>query len=158
MPILFVLIGIGAGILSGLFGIGGGIVIVPALIYLAKFPMKMATGTSLAVFLMPVGILGAMTYYRAGNMNIRATLWVALGLFMGAWFGARLAQVLTPVQLKRAFALLLLFMAGRMLWDTRPGEKVAGAATPALAAAGTAVTGSQPPAKTDVSPDEPPPR
>lgn len=158
MPILFVLIGIGAGILSGLFGIGGGIVIVPALIYLAKFPMKMATGTSLAVFLMPVGILGAMTYYRAGNMNIRATLWVALGLFMGAWFGARLAQVLTPVQLKRAFALLLLFMAGRMLWDTRPGAKVAGAATPALAAAGTAVTGSQPPAKTDVSPDETPPR
>lgn len=158
MPILFVLIGIGAGILSGLFGIGGGIVIVPALIYLAKFPMKMATGTSLAVFLMPVGILGAMTYYRAGNMNIRATLWVALGLFMGAWFGARLAQVLTPVQLKRAFALLLLFMAGRMLWDTRPGAKVAGAATPALAAAGTAVTGSEPPAKADVSPDAPPPR
>jgi uncharacterized membrane protein YfcA len=115
MPFLLILIGIGAGILSGLFGIGGGIVIVPALIYLAKFPMKMATGTSLAVFLMPVGILGAMTYYRAGNMNIRATLWVALGLFMGAWFGARLAQVLTPVQLKRAFAVLLLFMAGRML-------------------------------------------
>lgn len=158
MPFLFVLIGIGAGILSGLFGIGGGIVIVPALIYLAKFPMKMATGTSLAVFLMPVGILGAMTYYRAGNMNIRATLWVALGLFMGAWFGARLAQVLTPVQLKRAFALLLLFMAGRMLWDTRPGAQVAGAKAPALAAAGAAVTGSEPPAKGDVTPGEPPGR
>jgi uncharacterized membrane protein YfcA len=158
MPFLLILIGIGAGILSGLFGIGGGIVIVPALIYLAKFPMKMATGTSLAVFLMPVGILGAMTYYRAGNMNIRATLWVALGLFMGAWFGARLAQVLTPVQLKRAFAVLLLFMAGRMLWDTRPGVKVASAKTPALAAAGAAVTGSEAPAKGDVTPDAPPGR
>lgn len=158
MPFLLILIGIGAGILSGLFGIGGGIVIVPALIYLAKFPMKVATGTSLAVFLMPVGILGAMTYYRAGNMNIRATLWVALGLFMGAWFGARLAQLMTPVQLKRAFAVLLLFMAGRMLWDTRPGVKVAGAKTPALAAAGAAVTGSEAPPKADVTPDEPPGR
>jgi uncharacterized membrane protein YfcA len=107
---------------------------------------------------MPVGILGAMTYYRAGNMNIRATLWVALGLFMGAWFGARLAQVLTPVQLKRAFAVLLLFMAGRMLWDTRPGVKVASAKTPALAAAGAAVTGSEAPAKGDVTPDAPPGR
>ena len=158
MPFLLILIGIGAGILSGLFGIGGGIVIVPALIYLAKFPMKVATGTSLAVFLMPVGILGAMTYYRAGNMNIRATLWVALGLFMGAWFGARLAQMMTPVQLKRAFAVLLLFMAGRMLWDTRPGVKVARAKTPVLAAAGAAVTGSEPPVKADVSLDEPPGR
>lgn len=158
MPFLLILIGIGAGILSGLFGIGGGIVIVPALIYLAKFPMKMATGTSLAVFLMPVGILGAMTYYRAGNMNVRATLWVALGLFMGAWFGARLAQMMTPVQLKRAFAVLLLFMAGRMLWDTRPGVKVAGAKTSTLAAAGAAVTGSEAPPKPDVTPDEPPGR
>ena len=141
MVLLYILIGIGAGILSGLFGIGGGIVIVPALAYLAKFPMKVATGTSLGVFLLPVGILGAMTYYRAGNMNVRATLWVALGLFMGAWFGARFAQMLTAVQLKRAFAVLLIFMAGRMLWDTRPGATVAGPAKgPALA----------------VTPDEPP--
>ena len=154
MTILFVLIGIGAGILSGLFGIGGGIVIVPALAYLAKFPMKLATGTSLGVFLMPVGILGAMTYYRAGNMNVRATLWVALGLFMGAWFGARLAQVLTPMQLKRAFAVLLIFMAGRMLWDTRPGATVAVGKGSALAAAGASATGSVPP-EGDVTPDEP---
>ena len=155
MPVVYVLIGIGAGILSGLFGIGGGIVIVPALAYLAKFPMKLATGTSLGVFLLPVGILGAMTYYRAGNMNVRATLWVAFGLFMGAWFGARLAQALTPVQLKRAFAVLLIVMAGRMLWDTRPGAKVAAGKGPALAAAGAAATGSVPPEGT-VTPDEPP--
>ena len=153
MPILYVLIGVGAGILSGLFGIGGGIVIVPALAYLAKFPMKLATGTSLGVFLLPVGILGAMTYYRAGNMNVRATLWVALGLFMGAWFGARLAQMLTAVQLKRAFAVLLIVTAARMLWDTRPGAKVATARGPALAAAGAAATGSTPPEQS-VTPDE----
>ena len=133
MILLYIVIGIGAGVLSGLFGIGGGIVIVPALIYLAKMTPQTATGTSLGVFLMPVGILGAMTYYRAGNMNVRVTLWVALGLFMGAWFGARLAQTLTSVQLKRAFALLLLFVAGRLLWDTRHG-------------AGTAKRGGPPPA------------
>jgi uncharacterized membrane protein YfcA len=125
MILLFIAIGIGAGVLSGLFGIGGGIVIVPALIYLAKMTPQTATGTSLGVFLMPVGILGAMTYYRAGHMNVRVTLWVALGLFMGAYFGARLAQTLTSVQLKRAFALLLLFVAGRLLWDTRPGSGTA---------------------------------
>src|SRR5688572_21790388 len=64
MPFVFVLIGLGAGVLSGLFGIGGGIVIVPALLYFARFPMQQATGTSLGVFLLPVGILGALTYYR----------------------------------------------------------------------------------------------
>ena len=135
MILLFILIGIGAGVLSGLFGIGGGIVIVPALIYLAKMTPQTATGTSLGVFLLPVGILGAMTYYRAGHMNVRVTLWVALGLFMGAYFGARLAQTLTSVQLKRAFALLLLFVAGRLLWDTRHGSGTAkrGGSAPAVA-------------------------
>ena len=134
MILLFILIGIGAGVLSGLFGIGGGIVIVPALIYLAKMTPQTATGTSLGVFLLPVGILGAMTYYRAGHMNVRVTLWVALGLFMGAYFGARLAQTLTSVQLKRAFALLLLFVAGRLLWDTRHGGTAKrGGSAPAVA-------------------------
>ncbi|HYD52408.1 MAG TPA: sulfite exporter TauE/SafE family protein, partial [Gemmatimonadaceae bacterium] len=87
----YLLIGLGAGILSGLFGIGGGIVIVPALILLAKMRPLEATGTSLGVFLLPVGILGAMTYYRAGNMNVRVSLLIALGLFAGAWFGAQIA-------------------------------------------------------------------
>jgi uncharacterized protein len=112
--VLFLLIGLGAGVLSGLFGIGGGIVIVPALMLVAKLSPSAATGTSLGALLLPVGALGAWEYYKNGNLNVRAALFVALGLFLGAWFGARLNQLLTPQQAKRAFALFLLVVAARM--------------------------------------------
>ena len=113
---VFVFLGIGlfAGILSGVFGIGGGVVIVPALIFLARFAPLTATGTSLAALLLPVGALGAWEYYRKGHLNIPAALMVAVGLFLGAWVGARIAQHLTPVQLKRAFAVFLVLVATRM--------------------------------------------
>ncbi len=115
MPYLLIAIGVGAGILSGMFGIGGGIVIVPALLLLARFPAPVATGTSLAVFLLPVGILGALEYYRHGNIDWRSSLWIALGLFFGAYFGARIAHVISAQLLQRLFAVLLLIVAVR-LW------------------------------------------
>jgi uncharacterized protein len=111
---VFIAIGFGAGILSGIFGIGGGIVIVPALILLARLTPVTATGTSLVALLLPVGALGAWEYYKRGHLNVPAALFVALGLFFGAYLGARLAQHLSPVQLKRAFAILLVLVAGRM--------------------------------------------
>jgi uncharacterized membrane protein YfcA len=111
---VFIAIGFGAGILSGLFGIGGGVVIVPALILLARFVPVVATGTSLAALLLPVGALGAWEYYKKGHLNLPAALFIAIGIFFGAWLGARLAQQLTPVQLKRAFAVFLVLVAGRM--------------------------------------------
>jgi len=111
---VFIAIGFGAGILSGLFGIGGGVVIVPALILLARFVPVVATGTSLAALLLPVGALGAWEYYKKGHLNLPASLLIALGIFFGAWIGARLAQQLSPVQLKRAFAVFLVLVAGRM--------------------------------------------
>jgi uncharacterized membrane protein YfcA len=114
VPFFFIAIGVGAGILSGLFGIGGGVVIVPALILIAGLVPVTATGTSLAALLLPVGALGAWEYYKRGHLNIPAALFVALGIFFGAWIGARLAQHLTPVQLKRAFAVFLVLVAGRM--------------------------------------------
>ena len=114
MILVFIAIGFFAGILSGLFGIGGGVVIVPALIFFARLTPISATGTSLAALLLPVGALGAWEYYRKGHLNISAALFVALGLFLGAWIGARLAQHLSPVQLKRAFAVFLVLVAGRM--------------------------------------------
>jgi uncharacterized membrane protein YfcA len=117
MTLLFLLIGLGAGVLSGLFGIGGGVVIVPALILIARMPALTATGTSLGALLLPVGALGALTYYRSGNLNIRAAMLIAIGLFLGAWFGAKLAQTLTPVQLKRLFALFLVAVAARVWWS-----------------------------------------
>ncbi|MEP6905854.1 MAG: sulfite exporter TauE/SafE family protein [Gemmatimonadales bacterium] len=114
MVFLFIAIGFGAGILSGLFGIGGGVVIVPALVLLARFVPVTATGTSLAALLLPVGALGAWEYYKRGDLNIPAALFIAVGIFFGAWIGARFAQQLTPVQLKRAFAVFLVLVAGRM--------------------------------------------
>jgi uncharacterized protein len=114
LPLLFLLVGLLAGVLSGVFGIGGGVVIVPALIFLAGFVPITATGTSLGALLLPVGALGAYEYYRKGHLNIGASLWIAVGLFLGAWLGARLAQHLTPLQLRRAFAVFLVLIAGRM--------------------------------------------
>ena len=109
------LIGLGAGVLSGLFGIGGGVVIVPALLLLMKFAPQTATGTSLGVFLLPVGILGAMSYWRAGHMDVKASLMIAAGLFVGAYFGAQLALSMSPVLLKKLFAGFLAVTAIR-LW------------------------------------------
>lgn len=114
LQLVFILIGVGAGILSGLFGIGGGVVIVPALILIAGLNPLTATGTSLGALLLPVGALGAMEYYRRGHLQIATSLLIALGLFFGAWLGARLATHLTPVQLRRAFAVFLALIAVKM--------------------------------------------
>lgn len=112
--LIFLLIGMLAGVLSGVFGIGGGVVIVPALILIAGFVPIVATGTSLAALLLPVGALGAYEYYRKGHLNMTAALWISLGLFIGVWFGAKLAQNLSPVQLKRSFAIFLVLVAGKV--------------------------------------------
>ncbi len=112
--LIFLIVGFAAGILSGVFGIGGGLVIVPALILISGFAPIVATGTSLGALLLPVGALGAWEYYRRGNLNIAASLWVALGLLLGAWIGARLAHELSPVQLRRAFSIFLVLVAGKM--------------------------------------------
>jgi len=114
MTLIFIVVGLFAGVLAGLFGIGGGVLIVPALILFAKLPPITATGTSLGALLLPVGALGAFEYYRKGNLNIPAALWIALGLFFGAWVGAKLAHQLSPLQLRRAFAVFLVIIAGKV--------------------------------------------
>jgi uncharacterized membrane protein YfcA len=118
MTMLYILIGAAAGVLSGLFGIGGGVVIVPALLYAARMSQLTATGTSLGALLLPVGALGAWEYYRTGNLDVRAALMIAIGLFFGAFFGAKLAHVLTAIQLKRAFAVFLVLVAVRV-WTSK---------------------------------------
>jgi uncharacterized membrane protein YfcA len=117
MTWIYIVIGVGAGILSGLFGIGGGILIVPALIFLAKMQPINATGTSLGALLLPVGALGAYEYYKRGHFNVSASLWVALGLFFGAYVGARFAQTIPQFYLKRMFAVFLVVVAARMWWS-----------------------------------------
>ncbi len=113
----FLAIGLVAGMLSGLFGIGGGVVIVPALILVARMKPETATGTSLASLLLPVGALGAWHYYRYGFVEVRVALWVALGLALGAWLGAHVAVKLPMHDLQRAFALFLVIVAVH-LWLT----------------------------------------
>jgi uncharacterized protein len=113
--VVFALIGLAAGILAGLFGIGGGILIVPGLVFLAGMPIRMATGTSLGALLLPVGLLGAIVYWREGNLDLRAALLVAGGLFIGAYLGALLGAEFKPVVLTRLFAILLLLVAVQ-LW------------------------------------------
>lgn len=111
----YLVIGVIAGVLSGLFGIGGGIVIVPALLLVAKMKPETAIGTSLASLLLPVGTLGAYQYYRGGFLDLRVALWIAVGLFLGAWLGAHFALKLPTKELQRAFALFLVVVAGH-LW------------------------------------------
>lgn len=113
--VVFALIGLAAGILAGLFGIGGGILIVPGLVFLAGMPIRMATGTSLGALLLPVGLLGAIVYWREGNLDLRAALLVAGGLFIGAYLGALLGAEFKPAVLTRLFAILLVVVAVR-LW------------------------------------------
>ena len=81
-------LGVAAGVLSGLFGIGGGLVIVPALVVVFGFPIKTAVGTSLFALLLPTGLLGVLEYWRTGNLRPAAGLCIALGLFFGAYLGA----------------------------------------------------------------------
>jgi hypothetical protein len=103
----FVLIGIAAGIASGLFGVGGGIVVVPALIYWAGFSQHMATGTSLAVLLPPIGLAATIEYYRHGNVDVRAAIILAATMFVGAWVGAWFANRMPGPQLRLLFGLFL---------------------------------------------------
>jgi len=104
---LLIAIGVVAGVLSGIFGIGGGVVIIPALIYLAGFRQHQATGTSLAVLLPPIGIAAAYEYYRHGNVDIRAAAIIALGVLVGGWMGAVVANRVAGPYLRLAFGVFV---------------------------------------------------
>ncbi|MBE2267205.1 MAG: sulfite exporter TauE/SafE family protein [Anaerolinea sp.] len=108
-------LGFGAGIVSGMFGVGGGIVIVPALVAFLKFDQKMAVGTSLGALLLPVGLGGVISYYQAGQLDIGVAALIALGLVVGALGGARLALRLPEKTIKRLYGIFLLFVALRFL-------------------------------------------
>ena len=106
--LLLLLIGSVAGLLSGVFGIGGGVVIMPALIYFAGFDQHRATGTSLAILLPPIGLGAALEYYRHGAVDIRAALIVAVGVFVAAGLSAMVANRLPGSYLRLAFGLFVI--------------------------------------------------
>jgi uncharacterized membrane protein YfcA len=115
MPALFIaLIGLAAGVLSGVFGIGGGVVIVPALMLALGFTAQQAAGTSLAALLLPVGLFGALQYWQAGHVNLLNAAMLALGLLLGAFVGARLGLALPSEVVQRAFGVLLVIVGVRM--------------------------------------------
>src|SRR6185503_19100312 len=101
--------------LAGMFGIGGGLVIVPALLFLIKMSELDAIGTSLAALIPPVGLLGAFEYYRNGHIHIKVALLIALGLFVGAYFGAKISMPLSPIAMRRLYATFLIVVAVRMM-------------------------------------------
>ena len=109
------LIGLAAGVVSGVFGVGGAVVIILGLVLLLGLPQHTANGTSLAALLLPVGLLGALEYYRRGQVNVAYAAVIAVGLFFGALAGAKLAGMLADATLRRAFAVFLLLVAVRML-------------------------------------------
>jgi len=111
MEIGLLILGIVAGILSGLFGIGGGIVMVPMLIAVFGMSIFDANSTSLAAMLLPVGILGVITYYKAGFINLRDSLWVSLGLLAGSYLGSELAVNMEGTLLAKLYACFLIYIA-----------------------------------------------
>ena len=109
--ILYVLIGATAGVLSGLLGIGGGIIIVPALVLIIGLTQQEAQGTSLILLTAPLGLLAAWTYYQSGNADLRLAALLGVGFFFGAFVGARIATSLPNAVLQKIFGVALLLIA-----------------------------------------------
>ena len=112
------LIGLAAGMLSGLIGVGGGIIVVPALVYFLGFSQYQAQGTSLGLLLLPVGILAVMNYYNKGQIDIKVVGIMAFAFILGGWLGSKLALYISETLVKRIFAIILFYTAFKMLdWD-----------------------------------------
>ncbi len=116
-------LGLGAGVLSGMFGIGGGLVIVPVLIILFGDPAKTAVGTSLFALMWPVGLLGVLEYWRRGEMRLIQGIWIAVGLFVGAYFGAKITGAISTASLKRAYGVFLLIVGIYFLASNRAADE-----------------------------------
>jgi uncharacterized protein len=115
MLLILVVIGIITGIMAGMLGIGGAIIMIPALVFLLGISQQSAQGTSLAVMLPPVGIIAAYNYYKAGHVNIKFAIILAVCFLVGSYFGSKLALDLPQAVLKKIFGVLLLLVAARML-------------------------------------------
>lgn len=115
--LLLICIGLTAGTLSGFIGIGGGIIIVPALIFLLKLSPLEAQGTSLALMLPPIGILAFMHYYKQGNVNVNYALIIATTFIIGGFFGAKVAHKLDQNLMKILFGVIIILAAFKMIWS-----------------------------------------
>lgn len=115
MILILIVIGVITGVMAGMLGIGGAIIMIPALIFLLGISQQTAQGTSLAVMLPPVGIIAAYNYYKAGQVNIRFAIILAVFFLVGSYFGSKLALTIPQNVLKKIFGVLLLLVAAKML-------------------------------------------
>lgn len=122
--LIIILVGIAAGILSGLVGVGGGIIIVPALVYFIGFSQKTAQGTSLAMIMLPVGIFGVLQYYKQGHVDFKIVGILAIGFLAGSFFGSKIALSISQETLKKVFAVLMIIIAIKMLFLDKPKKAV----------------------------------
>jgi uncharacterized membrane protein YfcA len=118
--VLLLLVGLAAGFLSGLVGIGGGVIIVPALVVLLGFSQKLAQGTSLGILLLPVGILAVIQYYKQGYLNLQYVAIVSLAFVAGGFLGSKLALSLSDEKMKKIFAIVMMLIAIKMLFFEKP--------------------------------------
>lgn len=114
--LLFVLLGVVGGIFGGFFGIGGGIILIPVLVYVVGLTQHQAQGTALAAILPPVGLFAVLRYYYGGNVNLKMALFIALGFFLGAFLGAEAVHLISSALLKRMFGVFLLIVSLNMIF------------------------------------------
>ena len=115
--IILILIGLFAGMMSGFIGIGGGVVMVPALVYIMGLTQHEAQGTSLILMLPPIGILAVMNYYKAGELNIGFGIIIAIGFVLGGYFGSKIALKMSPAKVKLIFGVLMLYISFKMIYS-----------------------------------------
>lgn len=115
MLLLLIGIGILTGVMAGMLGIGGAVIMIPALVFFMGISQQTAQGTSLAVMLPPIGIIAAYNYYKAGQVNIKFAIVLAVCFLVGSYFGSKLALTLPQAALKKIFGILLLLVAAKML-------------------------------------------
>jgi len=122
--LLLLLVGLIAGILSGLVGVGGGIIMVPALVLLLRFTQKQAQGTSLVIMLLPVGILAVLQYYKQGYINFNSVFIISAAFILGGFLGSKLALNMSDEKMKKIFAIVLLVVSVKMLFFDSPAKKI----------------------------------
>jgi len=113
----FILLGLAAGLFSGLIGVGGGVIIVPVLLFLFHFTQHRAQGTTLALLVPPIGLLAAWAYYKQGYVDLKAAGLIGAGFFLGGLFGAKLATNVSNVALERIFGFALLLISLKMIFS-----------------------------------------
>lgn len=116
MNALYLILGLLTGLLGGILGIGGATIVVPALVFFFGFSQHQAQGTILAAMIPPIGLLAAIRYYQAGNVNVPVAAMIALGFFVGGYFGAGFVEHIPDLALKKIFGGFLLVIALRMIF------------------------------------------